>query len=37
MLTFAGLVVAMLLVHLNAKRFQPKRSSLDEPGTRSLA
>ena len=38
LLTFAGLAVAMLLVHLNARRFQPKRSPAREPGqTESLA
>src|SRR5690606_40867673 len=38
MLTFAGLAVAMLLVHLNDKRFQTKRSPTREPGqTESLA
>lgn len=38
LLTFAGLAVAMLLVHLNARRFQPKRSPTREPGqTESLA
>jgi len=38
LLTFAGLAVAMLLVHLNARRFQPKRSPDREPGqTESLA
>ena len=38
LLTFAGLAVAMLLVHLNARRFQSKRSPAREPGqTESLA
>ena len=38
LLTFAGLAIAMLLVHLNARRFQPKRSPAREPGqTESLA
>ena len=32
LLTFASLAVAMLLVHLNARRFQPKRSPAREPG-----
>jgi len=36
--SFAGLALAMWLVHLNARRFQPKRSAAREPAqTESLA